>query len=155
MKAKTQKAIDVAYYIIAYANSKNERITHLKLQKILYYLQGIIAATYDGFMLFEDTVYAWPYGPVVRNVYYELCSNGSLPIYPCAFPKLSLTEEMIGTMNKVIDSKIKKTERELVVETRNESPWKMHEEQVNMGEKPPITFGEILNHITYEKDTQS
>ena len=51
-------------------------LTHLKIQKLLYYADGINLAI-TGKPLFEDKIYAWPHGPVIKNVYEKLSSNGS------------------------------------------------------------------------------
>ena len=45
-----------------------ERITNLKLQKLLYYAQGLYLAIYNE-PLFSENIEAWPHGPVVRDVY--------------------------------------------------------------------------------------
>lgn len=47
---------------------RGDYITDLKLQKILYYAQGFHLALFDE-PLFDDKIYAWNYGPVVRSVY--------------------------------------------------------------------------------------
>ena len=56
-----------------------EGITHLKLQKLLYYAQGISLALYEK-PLFNDEIEAWQHGPVVKNVYSEYSSFGRNPI---------------------------------------------------------------------------
>ena len=48
-----------------------EGLTHLKIQKLLYYADGINLAI-TGKPLFEDKIYAWPHGPVIKNVYEKL-----------------------------------------------------------------------------------
>lgn len=45
-----------------------EGITHLKLQKLLYYAQGISLALFSK-PLFKEKILAWAHGPVVREVY--------------------------------------------------------------------------------------
>ena len=45
-----------------------EGITHLKLQKLLYYAQGIYLAL-KGEPLFKENIEAWQHGPVVKDVY--------------------------------------------------------------------------------------
>lgn len=45
-----------------------EGITHLKLQKLLYYAQGISLGLYSR-PLFSENIEAWQHGPVVREVY--------------------------------------------------------------------------------------
>lgn len=52
-----------------------EGITHLKVQKLLYYAQGISLALYND-SLFDENIFAWQHGPVVKEVYSFLCSNG-------------------------------------------------------------------------------
>lgn len=57
-----------------YRNNANVRqydgelLTHLKIQKLLYYAQGLFLA-YTGEPIFNEEIYAWEHGPVVREVY--------------------------------------------------------------------------------------
>ena len=51
-----------------------EGITHLKLQKLLYYAQGICLALFSK-PLFVEPIEAWQHGPVVRDVYNIYCEN--------------------------------------------------------------------------------
>lgn len=52
-----------------------EGITHLKLQKLLYYAQGLSLAI-NNERLFYEEIEAWKHGPVVPEIYDEYCSNG-------------------------------------------------------------------------------
>lgn len=52
-----------------------EGITHLKLQKLLYYAQGVYLAL-ENKKLFEEPLIAWDHGPVVKEVYDEYCVFG-------------------------------------------------------------------------------
>ena len=52
-----------------------EGITHLKLQKLLYYAQGVFVAI-TGNRLFEEDIEAWQHGPVVVEVYDEFKKFG-------------------------------------------------------------------------------
>lgn len=54
-------------------------MTNLRLQKVLYFLQGFAFQRYD-LPLFPDRIEAWTYGPVVPNVYAHFASSGSEPI---------------------------------------------------------------------------
>ena len=47
-----------------------EYLTHLKLQKLLYYAQGCYLALKNQ-PLFDDEIYCWTHGPVVATVYQE------------------------------------------------------------------------------------
>ncbi len=46
-----------------------EGITHLKLQKLLYYAQGVTLSMLNGKKLFNEKIIAWEHGPVVSEVY--------------------------------------------------------------------------------------
>ncbi|MDR1041446.1 MAG: DUF4065 domain-containing protein [Deltaproteobacteria bacterium] len=50
-------------------------LTHLKIQKLLYYAQGW-HMVYCDLPLFEDNIHAWKYGPVVETVYQLLKHRG-------------------------------------------------------------------------------
>lgn len=56
-----------------------EGLTHLKIQKLLYFAEGVCLATFNK-QLFKEKIYAWPHGPVVKDVYEKLCENGSKEI---------------------------------------------------------------------------
>lgn len=74
------KALDVARMVIQLTDTEHgDLITNLKLQKLLYYLQGFWLAKYDA-PLFRAKVEAWGYGPVVPDVYYAFCGYGRNPI---------------------------------------------------------------------------
>ena len=59
----------VANKILAYGASatNGELVSNLKLQKLLYYVQGFHLAVF-GEPLFEEEIEAWMYGPVVPSV---------------------------------------------------------------------------------------
>lgn len=67
-------ALDVAKYFIQKARSSDDtsgdrkQLSPLKLQKILYYAQGWYLAN-SSRPLFGEKIWAWKYGPVVREVY--------------------------------------------------------------------------------------
>lgn len=50
-------------------------ITHLKLQKLCYYAQGLHLALYDK-PLFPEEIQAWPHGPVCPELYHEYKAHG-------------------------------------------------------------------------------
>jgi len=54
-------------------------ISNLKLQKLLYYAQGVCLAI-NGTPLFGEQIFAWKHGPVVPGVYDEFKDFGSKPI---------------------------------------------------------------------------
>jgi uncharacterized phage-associated protein len=79
---ETAQSTPVVYSAVAAANwfiAKNRDdpsdLTHLKLQKLLYFAQGWHLA-FSGFPLFEDPIEAWRHGPVIRSIYNALCGKG-------------------------------------------------------------------------------
>jgi len=81
-------AIDVAAYIICARNRQGERISQLKLHKLLYYAQAWHLA-FESRPLFDDEIQAWAHGPVVKAVYRKYRSRrwSSVPI-PAEVPHL-------------------------------------------------------------------
>ncbi|WP_102335756.1 Panacea domain-containing protein [Salimicrobium jeotgali] len=76
------KAIDVAKFLL-YLASKDPQVndlSNLKLQKLLYYSQGVYSVMSSGNKLFEEEIEAWKFGPVVRDVYQTFNSHGFFPI---------------------------------------------------------------------------
>ena len=63
------KAIDIADYFISLYKYDEEHPTNLKLNKLDYFAQGYALARF-GEPLFEETIEAWDYGPVVPSIYY-------------------------------------------------------------------------------------
>lgn len=70
-------ALDIAYKIINSQTDyeKGEVVTNLKLQKLLYYVQGFHLAFFNK-PLFHEPLEAWMYGPVVPVVYRAFKNNG-------------------------------------------------------------------------------
>lgn len=52
-----------------------EGLTHLKLQKLLYFAQGLSLAINDD-IIFSDKIEAWEHGPVIKSVYNEFSKKG-------------------------------------------------------------------------------
>lgn len=64
-------AAAVTNWFIDRNQTEQTQLTHLKIQKLLYYAQGWHLGFF-GVPLFEDNIHAWKYGPVVETVYQAL-----------------------------------------------------------------------------------
>lgn len=73
------KAIDIANYIIGYANKIGRSVTNSELQKILYFLQGFYYNKHDEPFISEDFT-ARRTGPVIEEIYVEFSRYGGLVI---------------------------------------------------------------------------
>lgn len=64
-------AIEIANYFLFKAQQEGqELLSNLKLQKLIYYAQGLHLAVY-GKPLFDEEIKAWQYGPVVPSLYHN------------------------------------------------------------------------------------
>lgn len=74
------RAIDVANFFIDVINgSEDDNVTNLKLQKLLYFSQGLCLRK-TGKPLFREKIKAWKLGPVVPEVYQIFKPCGKAPI---------------------------------------------------------------------------
>ncbi len=102
-----------------------EGITNLKMQKLLYYAQGIGAARFNCKLISEDFE-AWTHGPVVPSVYhnYKTSGSGALSINPGAdLTLLNKNTTAIKILGETLNSYGKYTAWVLRDKTHCESPW--------------------------------
>ena len=119
------KALDIAKKLIFKAQNDEpnggERLTNLKLQKLLYYQQGFHLAFF-GTPLFAEDVEAWMYGPVVPAVYDEYSAYGSSALPEVKEP-VSLSEDEEELFNEVYDAYREFSAIGLMNRTHSERPW--------------------------------
>lgn len=137
------RAIDVAKYIINYANDNSYEISNLKLQKILYYIQAAFLMESNGEKpCFSNQIVAWLHGPVVETVYYEfsnyggkqiprqeyikkiVCKNRRLEFERKKFTYDILSQQDRNIVDKVLNGLLKYDAWYLVAKTHEEEPWK-------------------------------
>lgn len=117
-------AIDIANYIILYAMDNGSPVTNLKLQKLLYFVQGAMLVLTEE-PAFNEEIVAWQYGPVVPSVYFMYASYGATPIFietdnkSCGIP-----EEQRNIIDIVLTQLMPYSARQLVELTHEKgSPW--------------------------------
>lgn len=117
------KAIEVAKYIVQEALYRKSPVSNLKLQKLLYFVQGVSLAL-NNVPAFEDKIVAWKYGPVVEDVYYAYSMYGANDIIIPFEADLELAEELKNVVKLVLDELLEVSAIELVKETHVDgSPW--------------------------------
>lgn len=148
-------AINFANYIIWYVNEHypNTSFTHVKLQKILYYIYCDFLK--KGFPVFNDQIEKWQYGPVVPAVYNSFRSYGfsriTTPETPVRFVNdekggrfereafdpsiLNLSAEQLERIDTIISGLIEKEAFELVEFTHAEKSWLRAENAIKNREK--------------------
>lgn len=107
-----------------------ELITNLKLQKLLYYAQGVHLAIFDK-PLFEENIVAWDHGPVVKEVYekYATLADGSprkaLGIeYKNNLDLSQFSKDELGVLDSVYEEFAQYSAWKLRNMTHEERPWK-------------------------------
>jgi len=122
-------ASHIAKWFLAYNRSiMNESdadtISNLKLQKLLYYAQGIFLGFNDGIPLFEDPIVAWTHGPVVESVYHEYKGYGSTGIdFDETFDFASVEIEDHNLLIEVYNNFSQYSAWKLRDMTHKERPW--------------------------------
>jgi uncharacterized phage-associated protein len=98
-------------------------LTNLKLQKLLYYSQGVHLGLH-GTPLFADDFIAWEHGPVIPALYRKYKSAGASGIMPpmgIVLPEF--TEAEIAVFDEVYRVFGQFSAWKLREMTHNESPW--------------------------------
>ena len=118
------RAIDVARYLIRLASHEEEPdpLTHLRLQKLLYYVQGWSLAQ-RGCPMFEDRIEAWAHGPVVPAVYHTFKDFGFSFIPDNEDPIEGLSEEESGFIVSVWEAYKGYSASSLRQMTHDEPTW--------------------------------
>ncbi|SHM37294.1 Uncharacterized phage-associated protein [Fibrobacter sp. UWB7] len=120
-------ALQIANRLIKYAEidtaNGGERLSNLKLQKLLYYEQGFHLAIFNT-PLFTDNVESWMYGPVVPSVYDYYKKFGSNGIVPDDDPQLiQLTSQEEDLLFQVYERYKSYSAIGLMDLTHSEPPW--------------------------------
>ena len=123
-----QTADNVARWFLSRNKAKElggevDLISNLKLQKLLYYAQGIHVALY-GTPLFNDEILAWQYGPVVEKVYQTYKSNGANAIENFDAPEENFSKEEELTLQFTQKAFGQYSAWKLADMTHEETPWK-------------------------------
>ena len=121
------KAFDVAKLLIELAQAEDEpdQLSHLRLQKLLYYAQGWSLALRNK-ALFLERIEAWEHGPVVPTVYRSFAKYGanSIPASDFVPGDCGLTEDECDLVHRVWESYKHFSATKLREMTHKEMPWR-------------------------------
>ena len=115
------KAMEIANYVINRSIDIGAPVTNLKLNKLLYYIQGA-SLIYLGEKLFKEDIVAWRYGPTVKKVYDVYKYYSSNPIEE-KVEEYNIENNVAEIINSIIEAKKDMAPHEIVERTRNEEPW--------------------------------
>jgi uncharacterized phage-associated protein len=124
MARRYLKALDVAHWFInGVDRDSGEAITHLKLQKLLYFAQAYHLANFNR-PLFAEDFEAWAHGPVVTDVWHKMKEHGwnSIPPVKDARP---ITDAGITSYLEAVNGKFGSFDaKHLEAITHKHLPWK-------------------------------
>jgi uncharacterized phage-associated protein len=118
------KVAPVANYILSLSEPEaGDEISNLKLQKLLYYVQGFSLVLLKKPM-FEESIQHWEHGPVVPEAYHAFKNYGSsgIPV-PGDFDPDCLSQDCRKLINDVYSAYGQFSAWKLRQMTHEESPW--------------------------------
>jgi len=113
------------FFLLNVKSTSGDTISHLKLQKLVYYAQAW-NYTLFGEPLFEERVEAWMHGPVIRSVYDRLQHHQVyMPIHFATIDveKVDFDERTSDLLNEIQQVYGEHTSSYLEDLTHSEAPW--------------------------------
>ncbi len=140
-------ATKVAQYILSQTDYDTENlISNLKLQKLLYYLQGFTLVLL-GEPLFPEPIEAWDHGPVVVEVYHKYKNYGGRHIPPEEYPQGMLDEKVRDVVDEVYSEYGQYSAWKLRQMTHSEAPWK--DAYQKEGQGAVITHQSLIDYFSH------
>jgi uncharacterized phage-associated protein len=143
---------DIANYILEVSREEDEDgeyelISHMKLQKLVYFCQGYSLALL-GKPLFPETIEAWKHGPVCPKLYHLLKGYGSSPVTAIVDPdKIALDDQekclvrmVYGVYGQYSAARLRKI-------THEEGPWKDTWAETPIPQEDMATYFESLIEV--------
>lgn len=131
----------ISEYMIRFFERQESAVTNLKLQKLVYYAQGIALGSYST-KLFGEPILAWEHGPVVKELY-DRYKSGSQPLSSNMNQSI---EEVTNNelVQKILDETISiygvYTPWVLRNKTHNETPWLETQRDEQITDEKLISF---------------
>lgn len=121
------------YFLVLVDRENGDSITQLKLQKLMYFAQGMHLKLYNK-PLFQEEIEAWEHGPVVKEIRKLYGSHGSSAIFaPEEIDFEEYSNDQKHLIYGVYHSWGQKSAGDLVRETHEHPTWKNH-----------VTFSEVI-----------
>jgi uncharacterized phage-associated protein len=112
----------IAKYIISELQDAGEAVSNIKLQKLLYYVQGWHMGLYDK-QVFEDEFQAWRNGPVIYDVFKEYEAFGAYNPITKLTHRPNVSEALEKHIYEVLECYGGESAFSLVALTHREWPW--------------------------------
>lgn len=137
----TKSALNIANAFIKLSDPESgDSLTNLKLQKLLYYVQGFHWALY-GKPLFTEKIIAWQHGPVVSEVYFKFNGYGANAIVNTVEEEdVEFTSEEMDLISEVNAVYGQFSGWKLRDMTHNEAPWMETQQNHEITSEKLISF---------------
>ena len=112
------------YFILKVDREAGDHMTHLKLQKLIYYAQAWHLAMFDK-ALFNNKIEAWLHGPVCREIYERFRHRSWNPILATSIISASsaINDETRTFLDEVWEVYGQYSATKLEKMTHEEAPW--------------------------------
>lgn len=123
---KMRRVNEVATYFLNLSlndSRSGTNISHLKLQKLVYYAQGWFLAAF-GEEMYKERIEAWPHGPVSPDLYQKYKKYGYQTI-PHSYSEIDINcDRSESILNLVWSNYGTLDAKDLEKLTHSEDPWK-------------------------------
>ena len=138
-------AHQIARFIISWCNHHHLPVTNLKLQKLLYFVQGEYARMCDD-RLIQDDFYAWQLGPVIPDVYfkYSIFSSSAIPTIKHENEEV-FPQQVVISIENILRKYARYSTWTLVDMSHAQDPWK-YNYQI-FGDKSVISYESIYKYF--------
>ena len=142
------KAREIAEYILTLSNSDiGELTSNLKLQKLLYYVQGVHLAAFDT-PLYDEDITAWNFGPVVESVHQDFKIFNSGPILiDYDKEKDVLTKDTKNFIDNTYGYYGQYSALKLMQMTHEETPWKSTKQSTIISKEKIKSFFQLQDIV--------
>lgn len=144
------KSTSVAAYFLRLGEREEVHISHMKLQKLIYFAHGWCLAISSKHLI-EENIEAWKFGPVIGSVYQTFRSFGSAPITgPLTinlsdFKDLESDDFAVDLIERVWSVYKQFTAFQLSEMTHmDESPWEKAMQKGNLEKRSNVTIDNQL-----------
>ncbi|MBF0488293.1 MAG: SocA family protein [Nitrospirae bacterium] len=135
---------DIADYFLSKAEDDEELLSNLKLQKLMYYAQGLYLIT-NGQPLFSENIEAWTYGPVVPDLYHKHKNYGAGGIpAPTDFDHNKINRQDCEFLNEIYEVFGQYSALRLKELSHSDICWK---NAYDKGAKTIISHDEMIKHM--------
>ena len=118
------KPAEVAKHIINFYISKNNPISNLQLQKMLYFVDMYYLINKNKRLITDSNFVAWQYGPVIKEIYYKYSKYAANYITTWEDFEEMLPDDMSGLIYGYIKKLSNILPSKLVEESHRENtPW--------------------------------